>query len=112
MAKTTKRPMTQKEIREQKRPSQSPETITILNVSKQLVILHSRPKNSKDFYGSARDIQLRPGKMITVPKNRTWESQIARLSGRRLISIINDSEKTRKPAQAGKKSNPIIVVEK
>ena len=87
-----KRPPTQKEIRERKAPRDR-ETITIHNISKQLIPIHCKHAPGSDFYYGARDVNLHPGKIVTLPKSRLWTSQISRLQKRRMISIISDSRK-------------------
>lgn len=115
-----KRPMTQKEIREKKsRGAADKDTITIQNISKQLITIHARPKEKKDFYISAQDVHLRPGKMVTLPKSRLWESQITRLGSRKMISVIRDSareHKVKEEAEAKKilnKNNedPMVIID-
>ncbi len=95
MAKKVKRPLTQKEIRAKNEAARnkSKETLTIINISKQLVPLQIKKAKGMDFYVSARDVHLHPGKKITLPKHRLWTEQIDRLSKRRLIRVLIDSEK-------------------
>ena len=93
-----KRPLTQKEIRARRKPRDS-ETITIINTSPQLIRIHCRPAPNQDFYYGARDVDLFPGKRVTLPKSRLWTTQISRLRKRGMISIISDSEKVKQKKQ-------------
>lgn len=86
-----KRPLTQKEIQKKKAPAK--EVITIHNRSRQLIKINIKTAPGSDFYYSSRDVDLYPGKIVTLPKSRLWPTQLSRLQKRGMISILADSEK-------------------
>lgn len=90
-----KRPPTQEEIRRSRSSENRRETLTILNISKQVIPIHCKPAPGGDFFVSAHDVQLQPGRRTTLPKHRLWESQISRLRKRHLIEVVSDSERVK-----------------
>ena len=89
------KPQTVRELQKQKEQeaAKTRATLTIQNISKQRIPIHTRPPQGVDFYMGAQDVQLDPGNTYTFPKHRLWDTQIDRLCKRKMISIISDTSK-------------------
>jgi hypothetical protein len=86
------RPKTMREIQAEKKPKVG--KVRILNISKQLVKINLKPPNRKvDWYIGTQDVDLRPGKMATLSKDRVQIHQIERLCKQGHIQVIYDSDR-------------------
>lgn len=90
MAKTH-RPKTIREIQSQKVEGDK-STITINNVSKQMIPIHLNPPKGVDFYVGAQDIRLRPGQTHTLKLSRVRIKQVERLQKMGKIQVINKTQ--------------------
>ena len=95
------RPLTQKEIRAKKAKGKvkNKETVTIHNVSKQLITINVRQPKGLDFYIHSRDVHLKPGVSVKLPTDKLWSTQLDRLRKRRMITVTVNADKE----QAAKK---------
>ena len=95
------RPLTQKEIRAKKAKGKvkNRESVTIQNVSKQLITINVRQPKGLDFYIHSRDIHLKPGVSVKLPTDKLWSTQLDRLQKRRMITVTVNADKE----QAAKK---------
>jgi len=91
--KPLNKPKTIREIQAEKaaKEARNKSTITIANVSKQLINIHLNPPPGVDFYIGAEDIQLRPGKYHTFKKYRVRMDQITRLQKTGYIQVISET---------------------
>lgn len=87
------RPRTIREIQADRSKTKSVAEMTVLNISKQLIIIHQRPPKGVDFYIGAQDVRLKPGQSFTFKKNRLWTEQVERLQKQQKVSVIVDTDK-------------------
>ena len=90
--KPTKRPLTQREIRQQKRASESVNYITIINrSSKQTVPIQLKAPTGIDFFVGEQTIPLYPKRMARFPENRLYSEQIKNFQKQGRIQVLNAS---------------------
>jgi hypothetical protein len=96
------RPRSIREMQAEKVKEQDVGTLTIQNISEQLIKINLLPpeKNGKrvDFYVGSEDINLKVGQTHAFKKNRLNMAQVNRLQKMHQISVIVDSDKN-KPAK-------------
>ena len=89
------RPKTMREISAEKKNRKDIPTITISNISKQLIKIHLDPPivNGKklDFYVGAQDIELKRNQTHTFRKDRIRMDQVTRLQKMGYVSIVHDN---------------------
>jgi hypothetical protein len=73
--------------------------VRLYNRSKQLIPIEVCPPGG-DFFMHRQQIQLRPGKHVTLPKSYLNEKQITNLQKKRFITILYDSEARQKQASS------------
>lgn len=61
-------------------------TVTITNISKQMIPLDTCPPDG-DFYQDTRQINLRSGKSIEIPMSHCRKAQIENLQSRGMLKI-------------------------
>jgi hypothetical protein len=87
------RPKTMREMQADKAAKQqlSVATITVTNISKQLIKVHLNAPKGVDFYVGAQDISLTPGQTFTFKKNRVRLDQITNLRKQRKLSLVSET---------------------
>lgn len=89
------RPLTQKEIRAKKAKGKvkTKESVTIHNISSQLITINVRQPKGLDFYIHSRDVHLKPGVSVKLPVDKLWSTQLDRLQKRRMITVTVNADK-------------------
>lgn len=87
------RPKTIREMQAEKAAKQqaSTSTITVTNISKQLIKVHLNPPKGVDFYVGAQDINLTPGQTFTFKKNRVRLDQITNLRKNKKLALVSET---------------------
>jgi hypothetical protein len=87
-----KKPLTQRELRKQKKGSETIEYVTIINKSgKQTVPIQLRAPKGVDFFVGEQTVPLYPNKMAKFPKNRLYMEQIMNYEKSGRIRVIAPS---------------------
>ncbi len=90
------RPQTIREMQSEKKGRITKASITVLNISNQLIKIHLDPPTIKgkklDFYVAAQDFNLTPGQKYEFPANRIRMEQVLRLQKMQKVSIINENK--------------------
>lgn len=81
------RPLTQRDIKKEKRSKAEEPRTTIENLTKRTLILQLRDKNS-DFYVGERSIHIGPRKSITERNSLFNTDQLSNLKARGEIRIV------------------------
>lgn len=86
------RPLTQREIRQQKRRKENVRYVTIINRSKkQTVPIQLRAPAGVDFYVGEQTVPLYPLRMAKFPENRLYAEQIKNFQKQGRIQVLNAS---------------------
>lgn len=87
-----KRPLTQREIRQQKLRAANVKFITIINrSSKQTVPIQLRAPAGQDFFVGEQTVPLYPLRMAKFPENRLYSEQIRNFQKQGRIQVLNAS---------------------
>jgi len=91
--KPTARPKTMREIQAEKaaKHHSSQATITVTNISKQLIKIHLNAPKGVDFYVGAQDISLKPNQTYPFKKNRVRMDQITNLRKKGKIAYVSET---------------------
>ena len=90
--KPSKRPLTQREIRQRKERAANVRFITIINRStKQTVPIQLRAPSGQDFFVGEQTVPLYPLKMAKFPENRLYSEQIRNYQKQGRIQVLNAS---------------------
>ena len=91
-SKPAKRPLTQRELRQQKRKKQNIRYVTIINRSKkQTVPIQLRAPVGIDFFVGEQTVPLYPQRMAKFPENRLYDEQIKNFQKQGRIQVLNAS---------------------
>lgn len=83
------RPLTQREIRQQRKEKDSESYVMIHNTSKQSIPIQLRAPTGVDFYVGEQTIPLYPGKSGKFPKSRLIDNQLINLQKAGRIKVEN-----------------------
>lgn len=87
---TSKRPLTQREIRKQKQKAEKVQYVTIVNRSgKQTVPIQLKALPGQDFFVGETTVPLYPKKMAKFPKHRLYLEQIDNFKKQGRIQVLN-----------------------
>ena len=81
------RPLTQREIKQQKRSKAEEPKITVENLNKRILTLQLRDKNS-DFYVGERSVQIGPHKSLTERESLFNAAQLSNLKAKGEIRVV------------------------
>lgn len=81
------RPLTQREIKQQKKSKAEEPKITIENLNKRILTIQLRDQNS-DFYVGERSVQLGPRKSLTERESLFNSAQLSNLKAKGDIRVV------------------------
>jgi len=92
--KPNARPKTMREIKAEKERIQEEDkgTITVTNISGQMLPIHLNAPKGVDFFFGAQDIRLKRGQTFTFKKNRVRMEQVARLRKMGKLQVIGQTD--------------------
>jgi hypothetical protein len=92
MSKKPRRPLTQRELRQQKQRRKDVNYVTIINRSKkQTVPIQLKAPVGVDFFVGEQTIPLYPLRMAKFPENRLYSEQIRNFQKQGRIQVLNAS---------------------
>ena len=92
MSSKPKRPLTQREIRQQKERAASVKFVTIINRSKsQTIPIQLKAPAGQRFFTGEQTVPLYPSKMAQFPENRLYIEQIKNFQKQGRIQVLNAS---------------------
>lgn len=92
MSKKPKRPLTQRELRQQKQRREDVRYVTIINRSKkQTVPIQLKAPIGVDFFVGEQTVPLYPLRMAKFPENRLYSEQIRNFQKQGRIQVLNAS---------------------
>ena len=92
MSKKPKRPLTQRELRQQKQRREDVNYVTIINRSKkQTVPIQLKAPIGVDFFVGEQTVPLYPLRMAKFPENRLYSEQIRNFQKQGRIQVLNAS---------------------
>ena len=90
--KPVQRPLTQRELRQQKRRREDVNYVTIINRSKkQTIPIQLKAPIGVDFFVGEQTIPLYPRRMAKFPENRLYAEQIRNFQKQGRIQVLNAS---------------------
>jgi hypothetical protein len=81
------KPLTQREIKQQKRSKAEEPKITVENLNKRILTLQLRDQNS-DFYVGERSVQIGPHKTLTERESLFNAAQLSNLKAKGQIRVV------------------------
>jgi hypothetical protein len=85
-----KRPLTQRELRQQKQAVEQVERVVIVNRSNsQTIPIQLRAPKGVDFFVGEQTVMLYPKRMAKFPKNRLYAEQIDNFCKQGRIQVLN-----------------------
>lgn len=86
------RPLTQREIRRQKKQAQEVKYVVIINKSKsQTIPIQLKAPNGVDFFVGEMTVPLYPKRMGKFPEHRLYQEQITNFQKQGRIQVLNAS---------------------
>ena len=86
----SKKPLTQRELRKQKRAQEKIKYVTIYNKSKkQTVPIQLRAPKGVDFFVGELTVPVYPLRSVRVPENRLYPDQIKNFQKQGRIQVLN-----------------------
>ena len=90
MSDKPKRPLTQRELRQQKRKTERVKYVTIINrSSSQTIPIQLKAPAGHDFFVGEQTVPLYPLKMAQFPENRLYSEQISNFQKQGRIQVLN-----------------------